>query len=223
MKYFACFLFISVLFNFDLTAQSVKEKSDPKATALLNKLKKQYSSFKTMQADFSIELEVPEKPKQVNKGSLLQSGKKYRITLPDLTSFSDAKTVWTYLKKNKEIQITNYGEKESTPFISPQELISIYEKKDLLYSITGETKIEGIKCTEIEFKPTNSRTDYFKIRLTIDTKNSQIRSAKVFYKDGSRYTLNITRVQTNQPIPDSKYTYNAKEWAGTPTEDLRID
>ena len=91
MKYFACFLFISVLFNFDLTAQSVKEKSDPSATALLNKLKKQYSSFKTMQADFSIELEVPEKPKQVNKASLFQSGKKYSITLPDLTSFSNAK------------------------------------------------------------------------------------------------------------------------------------
>lgn len=223
MKYFACFLFISVLFNFNLKAQSVKEKSDPKATALLNKLKKQYSSFKSMQADFSIELEVPEKPKQVNKGSLIQSGKKYRITLPDLTSFSDAKTVWTYLKKSKEIQITNYGEKENTPFISPQELISIYEKKDLLYGISGETNIEGTKCTEVEFKPTSSRTDYFKIRLTIDTKNSQVRSAKVFYKDGTRYTLTINKVQTNQVIPDSKFIYNSKEWVGIPIEDLRID
>lgn len=223
MKHFTILVFLLLIFSLDLDAQSQAEKSDPKATAVLNKLKKQYSGYKSFQADFSIELEVPEKPKQVNKGSLLQYGKKYRMTLPDLTSFSDAKTVWTYLKKNKEIQITNYGEKESTPFISPQELISIYEKKDLLYSITGETKIEGTKCTEIEFKPTIARTDYFKIRLTIDTKSNQIRSAKVFYKDGSRYTLNITRVQTNQPIPDSKFTYNAKEWVGIPIEDLRID
>ena len=56
-------------------AQKGTEKSDPKATALLNKLKKQYNSYKTVQADFMIETEVPEKPKDTKKDNFFKQVK----------------------------------------------------------------------------------------------------------------------------------------------------
>jgi outer membrane lipoprotein-sorting protein len=216
----AIFLLLSFTICF---ANFAQKTADPKATQLLNKVKKEYNSYKTIKADFSIEIEVPDKGKTVNKGQLFQAGKKYKIVLPELTSFSDAKTVWTYIKKNKEIQITNFGEKENTPFISPQELISIYERKDQEYAITGESVINNIKTTEIEFKPKNERTDYFKIRLNIDANTSQILQAKVFYKDGTRYTMIMNKVVVNKPIDPSVFVYYAKDWTGIPVEDLRID
>lgn len=204
-------------------AQKDAEKSDPKATALLNKLKKQYNSYKTVQADFIIETEVPEKPKDTKKGQLFQDGKKYRIVMPELTSFSDAKTVWTYLKKNKEIQMTNYGDKENTAFLSPQELLSIYERKDHLYAISGETVVQGKKCKEIEFKPISPRVDYFKIRLSIDEKNLRVVQTKVFYKDGVRYSLIVSKFTPNQTLDNKYFTYRASDFPGIPVEDLRID
>lgn len=225
MKTYILTILISGLSLYCVTAnaQGSVEKSDPKATALLNKLKNQYNSYKSIQADFSIETEVPEKPKDTKKGQLIQSGKKYRMTLPELTSFSDAKTVWTYIRKNKEIQITNFGDKESTPFISPQELINIYNRKDHIYAISGEADILGKKCTEIEFKPVSSRVDYFKIRLSVDKKNMQIVQAKVFYRDGVRYTLTMSKFTANKAVDPKNFTYSASEFPGIAVEDLRID
>lgn len=223
-KYFYCTLILAFMLGAQSTfAQKDAEKSDPKATALLNKLKKQYNSYKTVQADFMIETEVPEKPKDTKKGQLFQAGKKYRMVLPELTSFSDAKTVWTYIKKNKEIQVTNYGDKESTPFISPQELLTIYERKDHLYAISGDAVIQGKNCTEIEFKPVSSKLDYFKIRLSVDKKTMQLLQAKVFYKDGVRYTLRMTKFTPNQTLDNKYFTYRASDFPGIPVEDLRID
>lgn len=223
-SFFIKFLILCFSFSvLQLNAQNNVEKSDPKATSLLNKLKNQYNSYKTIQADFSVVTEVPEKPKDTKKGQLVQSGKKYRMTLPELVSFSDTKTVWTYIKKNKEIQITNYGEKESSPFISPQEIINIYNRKDHVYGISGEADIAGKKCTEIEFKPVSSRVDYFKIRLSIDKKNMQIVQAKVFYRDGVRYTLTMSKFTTNKAVDNKNFTFSSSEFPGIPVEDLRID
>lgn len=225
MKYYHFFILqmlISIQIS-GLTAQPSEGKSDPKATTILNKLKKQYSSYKTVKADFSMVLEVPERPNTNSKGQLFQQGQKYRISLPELTSFSDSKSVWTYLKKNKEIQLTNAGDKESSSFISPQELISMYEKKDMVYAIAGETTINNKKCTEIEFKPVSNKTDYFKIKMAIDTKAAQLVQAKVFYKDGSRYTFVINKLLINKPLDSKLFIYSSSEWPGLHVEDLRLD
>lgn len=200
-----------------------QEVSDPKAKAVLDRVKKQYNSYKTLEMDFTIETAPAEKKKTIESGHLHQSGKKYRLSVPQLISFSDGKSVWTYLKKNKEIQITDYKSKGGAGVMSPQELISIYENKDFIYAITGETSKGGISFYEIEFKPEARRSDISKIRLVINKKTAHISEAIAFYKDGSRYTIKPGKLITNQSIAASVFTYDAKEWPGIKVEDLRID
>lgn len=211
----------ALFISFNLFSQA--ESSDPKAKTLLDKVKKQYNSYKTVQADFSIETESGDHKKTSEKGQMIQSAKKYRVSLASLTSFSDGKTVWTYIKKNKEIQVNNAGNKENAAFVSPQELINIYQNNDFIYAITNESNLGNTPVTEIEFKPTTKRTDYFKIRLQINKKTLQITEAIAFYKDGTRQTIKITKVQTNTSVPASTFTYDPKEWPGVRVEDLRVD
>ena len=206
-----------------LAIYSQAESSDPKAKALLDKVKKQFTSYKTVQIDFSIETESGEHKKTSEKGQLIQSGKNYRVALSSLTSFSDGKSVWTYLKKNTEIQVTNAGSKESAPFVSPQELINIYQNKDFIYAITNESKQANATITEIEFKPTAKRTDYFKIRLQINNKTLQITEAIAFYKDGTRQTIKINKLTNNPVVPANSFKYDPKEWPGIHVEDVRVD
>ncbi|HMG16754.1 MAG TPA: outer membrane lipoprotein carrier protein LolA [Saprospiraceae bacterium] len=217
----------SILFILAITISislfSQAESSDPKAKVLLDKVKKQFTGYKTVQIDFSIETESGEHKKSSEKGQLIQSGKNYRVALNSLTSFSDGKSVWTYLKKNKEIQVTNAGSKEVAPFVSPQEMINIYQNKEFIYAITNESKQANGTITEIEFKPTTKRTDYFKIRLQVNNKTLQITEAIAFYKDGTRQTIKISKLTNNPSVPASTFTYDAKEWPGIHVEDLRVD
>ena len=215
------FIFLIVAgFSFNSIAQEV---SDPNAKVILDKLKKKYNSYKTLEMDFTIITEPAEKKKTTEKGHLYQSGKKYRLTVPQLTSFSDGKSTWTYLKKNKEIQITAAGKKGGYGIMSPQDLISIYENKEFIYAITGENTKAGVSYAEIEFKPTGKRADYSKIRLVINKKTYQISEAIAFYKDGSRYSIQLGNVTTNKPLAASLFTYDPKEFPGVKVEDLRID
>ncbi len=217
----------SILFILAMTISlalfSQAESSDPKAKILLDKVKKQYNGYKTVQVDFNIETECGDHKNTNEKGQLIQSAKKYRVTLASLTSFSDGKSVWTYLKKNKEIQVTNAGSKESAPFVSPQEMINIYQNNDFIYAITNESNQGNATYTEIEFKPNTKRTDYFKIRLQINKKSLQISEAIAFYKDGTRQTIKISKLVTNLTVPPNTFTYDPKEWPGVHLEDLRVD
>ena len=45
------------------------EDSDPKAKEALGKMRKKYTAYDVLEADFSLEIEVPEQPKEVQKGT----------------------------------------------------------------------------------------------------------------------------------------------------------
>ena len=62
------FAFVS-LFALRATAQefTTEADSDPKAKAVLDKLRNKYEAFKTLEADFSLEIEIPEQPVEVQK------------------------------------------------------------------------------------------------------------------------------------------------------------
>ena len=80
-KFKFALLFLSFTFFIaDASGQSnsFKEKSDPEATKILKKLKEVYSKFDALQIDYSLEIENGE-DKEVQQGSILQKGDKYRI------------------------------------------------------------------------------------------------------------------------------------------------
>lgn len=56
-----------------------QEVSDPAAKAVLEKMRKKYEAYGTIEAEFSLEVEVPQQPKQTQKGVLIQQAEKYRL------------------------------------------------------------------------------------------------------------------------------------------------
>ena len=47
-----------------------KETSDPATKLVLDKMKAKYEGYKTLEADFSLTLEMPQQPKEIQKGKL---------------------------------------------------------------------------------------------------------------------------------------------------------
>ena len=224
------FLFIGsftlVLFNTCAFGQntngSIKD-NDPKAKVILDKLKKQYDTFKTMEVNFEMEYEMPGKPSYMHKGFVIQDGKKYQLKLDDQEIYTDAKTTWVYLKKNKEVQISDYEEEDAAEIMSPKQMLSLYERGDFIYAIQQEKKVLGSIYTDIEFKPVNKKADFTKMRLTVDKNTNKMISLRVFSRDGSKYTLKIIDIKSNKKYDPAIFSFNPKAVTGVHIEDLRMN
>lgn len=217
--FFGCLFLLSVA----AAAQTV-EQSDPAAKAILEKLRTKYETFKTVEADFKLIIEIPEEDQEVQTGNLAQSGDKYRVNLDDQSIFSDGKTLWLYLKRNNEVQVNNVDDfEEEDEFLSPKDLLRIYEKENFIYAITNEGYENGIAIQQIEFKPLDKDSEYSKMRLTVDRKKNEIMRIKAFAKDGARYTMEVKKFNPNQSFKDSDFVFNPADYPGIHVEDLRID
>ena len=217
------FPLFAILIIGSVSAQSgaQAEKNDPEAKKVLDKIRKKYEAFKNMEAGFSLTIEVPGQPKEVQKGSVSQEGDKFRLEMDQQIIVSDAKTTWVYLKKNNEVQINNAQPGSDNSFLTPKELLKRYQKGDFLYAITDKTTENGKVLTQIEFKPKDKNSEYSKLRLSVDEKAGTIQSIKAFGKDGSRYTFNINRLSTNKTLAATTFSFDAKKYPGVHVEDLR--
>ncbi|MBL0027395.1 MAG: outer membrane lipoprotein carrier protein LolA [Saprospiraceae bacterium] len=219
---FAYFLpFISGLYS-QGTMLSTRD-NDPKAKSILDKLKKQYDSYKTMEVSFEMELELPGKKTELRKGIVIQDGKMYQIKMEDQEIYSDTKTVWVYLKNNNEVQISDYEESESSDVMSPKQMMSLYEKGDFIYSLIEERKVGKNVFADIEFKPVSKKSDFTKMRLTVDKNSNKMISLRVFSRDGSKYLLKISDLKSNKKYDPAIFSFNPKAVTGVHIEDLRMD
>lgn len=198
-------------------------ESDPEAKTILDKLKKEYDSYKSMEIDFTLEIDLPEQSPEIQNGSIVQNGDKFSLKTEDHEVYCDGKSVWFYLKSNKEVQINDADFEESSEIMSPKDFMKIYESGDYVYAIVGEGKENGKAATFIEFKPLDKYNEYSKIRLAVEKTTNKIVNLRVFSKDGSKYSFIIKRLNTNKQYPSSMFVFDKSKYPGVYIEDLRIE
>jgi outer membrane lipoprotein carrier protein len=231
MKHLLSILFLLALSGIvtaqdDIPAQLLHDdKSDPEAKAILDKTQKLYNSYKTMEVEFTLTIEVPQEDAEIQKGKIIQSGTKSRLSLPGFLIISDGETVWTYLENNKQVQVSDFEEMEedSEEFLSPKDFLKMYERGDFYYVLMNEAYEGKTPIQQIEFKPKDSDSEYSKMRLTINKDNSQMMRIKVFSKDGTRFTLAIDKLKSNQTYAGTTFKLDLKTLPeDTAVEDLRL-
>lgn len=200
-----------------------KKDNDPNAKRILDKLKKDYDSFKSIELSFTLELELPGQPKEIQKGLVAQQGNKYMIRLDQQEIYCDGKLLWVYLKKNNEVQINNFNSNDTEGIITPQDMMQLYSKGQFVYAVTGEGTENNQQVTFIEFKPLDANSEYSKFRLAVNTKLNKMVSLKVFSKDGSRYHLIVNEFTPNKKFENGYFVFNMSKYKGIRVEDLRID
>jgi outer membrane lipoprotein-sorting protein len=132
---------------------------------------------------------------------------------------SDGKNQWTYLKKDKEVQVSD-ADKSGDGLNNPAQIFTMYEK-GFKYLYTGEQKIAGKVYQNIELTPEDDKKAIFKVKLTIDKVKKQLYSALLFDKNGNRYTYTVRTFTPNVPAPDATFAWDAKGHPGVEVVDLR--
>jgi outer membrane lipoprotein carrier protein len=176
-----------------------------------------------MDMKFELDIEIPNKIKETQKGTLLQAGSKFVVKMNDQEIYSDGTTTWMYFKRNKEVQIMDVDDSASGAVLSPKQMLTIYQSGDYVYAIAEERKVGNQTWVDIEFKPLKKRFEYSKIRLTIDKKANKMVYLRVFSKDGSKYTLKVNTLNPNVKYDVNAFVFNPKTVPGIHVEDLRMD
>jgi outer membrane lipoprotein-sorting protein len=205
-------------------------QKDSQAKAILNQVSQKYRSYDVIKTDFTFSLNNQQANiKETQTGTLISKAKtgKYRVTLynsaakpeVDKEIMSDGKSQWTYLKKDKEVQVSD-ADKGGDGLSNPAQIFTMYEK-GFKYLYTGEQKIAGKAYQNIELTPEDDKKAIFKVKLTIDKVKKQIYSALLFDKNGNRYTYTVRTFTPNVPAPDATFAWDAKGHPGVEVVDLR--
>jgi outer membrane lipoprotein-sorting protein len=200
---------------------SVMAQSEVKAKEILVEVSKKYRSYDVIKTEFSYTLENPEaKIKETQAGTLFVKSKlnKYKVILKGQELISDGKSQWTYLKADKEVQVSEVD--NSADALNPAKLFTIYEK-GFKSVYTNDTKVNGKMVHNIDLSPTDTKRSFFKVKLQIDKLSKQIVNAIIFDKNGNRYTYSIKTFTPNIKVPESTFAFDAKLYPGVELVDLR--
>jgi len=218
---FTTFLFIFIATTSAL-AQANKGlgKSDPAAKKILDEVSAKFKTYKSVKANFTLKIEnAAGKAQGTKTGAVQMKGAKYRVALDGQDIICDGKTIWTYDKAAKEVQISTLD--NSSGSITPQKLFTNFYDKDFLYILNEEKKVGAKTIQVIELTPIDKSKPFFKVLIEVDKAAKTIISTKVFEKNGNRYTYSVSSMTTNAEIPDASFSFDPKKFPGVEVIDLR--
>ena len=193
--------------------------SDPKATAVLDKVSAKYKGYTAFKGKYSLRIESAEGDMDEEQtGTFYIRGKSYKLENADQEIICNNETIWFYLKEVNEVQVNIYEPDEST--LTPDQIFTIYDKKFL--SVHSGTVTKGsTKLHLIELTPLDKSKPYFKIKLFVNVATNEIVICKIYDKNGNRYIYSMKELKANPTLPPNFFTFNVKEHPGVEVVDLR--
>lgn len=209
-----------MLLGITLAGQSI---NDPEAERVIKELRAKYEAYDAIEADFELEIKFGNGKSDLQEGTLIQQGVKFKMNATTQAIYCDGQSVWMHLKESNECQINDFDEDEEVANFSPNSVLALYDNGEYEFAITNETVIEGILTQQIEFKPIDDDSEYSKVRMSIDKKKQELRGFELFSKDGTKVSLKIRTIKVDKTYPNNIFVFNKYENPNVHIEDLRID
>lgn len=190
------------------------------ARAILDKAAAAYTKAGGLTASFTLDSkEIKTKSIYSIDGTISMKGDRFKIDIPDVTTWFDGKTQWVYMKGTDEVNITE-PTGEELQGISPSSIFSIYKQGfDLLYK--GEKKVAGNALFEVELISQNKSSNFTKIIVQIDKTTNLFHQIILFDKSGYENKLSIRKMKTNINLLDKTFIFNKSEYPDVEIIDLR--
>lgn len=204
-------------------AMNSLDLSDPQAKQMLDAVKNNILSESSWTFDFELLVNFPQLDQEKVEGQLKQDGDKVRADLGSQLIISDGSTVWTYLKDFNEVQISHYEKEMSELFLSPAQIVQIYESGEYRYQYSGSREYQGQMLDLIEFVPTEpGGSEFVKINLWLDMDSKVPTGVMINARNGTRYNLYIKDHRKGVNHSADVFTFNADDYPGVEIDDLRF-
>jgi outer membrane lipoprotein-sorting protein len=189
------------------------------ATDILAKTASVYKQSGGISASFVIHTRA-EQLSESFQGTIHIKGDKFALITPDMKTWYDGATQWTYMEHTEEVNITT-PEGDELRFTNPAILIGSYQK-DFTADYKGEsTAGNGKLAYNIELTP-KKKTDIVKVELQIEKLSSLPARITVLSKNKTSHTIQISDVKTNINRPDNFFSFPKAEYPNVEMIDLRL-
>ena len=145
-------------------------------------------------------------------GTIAVKGKKLQATTPFATIWFDGKTMWTYMKKNDEVNVTTPNDAQLQK-INPYNFINLYKKG---YDMTMSKSSTAYTVHLTAQAQSNNIQELF---ITVDKKSYHPTQVKML--QGKKWTIfDISNLKA-QKLADTMFTFNSKDFPSAEVIDLR--
>lgn len=145
-------------------------------------------------------------------GTIAVKGRKFNAATPVATIWFDGKTMWTYMKKNEEVNITTPNETQLQK-INPYNFINLYKKG---YDMTMRTSAGSYTVHLTAQSGTSKIKELF---ITVNKKSYHPTQVKML--QGNKWTTFDISDLNAATLPDTMFTFNSKDFPSAEVIDLR--
>ena len=193
--------------------------SQNKAKDILDKVSATYSNEVGFVLDFTLNTrDTKSKTTYSHDGKAYIKGDKFKIEVPDGTTWFDGKTQWVYMNGSDEVNVSNPSGEELAA-ISPVALLGLY-KTGFKLSEKGQKNENGKTVYVIEMTPNKKGSDFSKIVLMIDKNTNYFTSILLEGKDKVNNHLIIKKHDKKANLTDSTFVFNKKDYPNVEVIDL---
>ncbi len=182
----------------------VNAQKDPVAKNILDAMSAKYKAIPSFSTDFSYTMEDPtEGIDEGFEGEIKVMKDMFRLNMGGQEIINNGVTVWTYLKEDSEVTISDFDPEEQE--ISLSTIFTIYKKGyKYLYLDNESTGTDDV----VDLVPEDTDKTYYKIRMTITKGTSDLQSFKVFDKSGTRYLYKIKNFKTDATLTAKDFSFD---------------
>lgn len=186
-------------------------QDNDKAKALLNEVSAKVKSYNNIAIDFKYALEnSSENINQVTRGDVTIEGDKYVLNVLGVTRIFDGKTLYTISPEDEEVTISSENtEDENT--VSPSKMLSFY-KDGYTYAMDIVQDVKGRKIQYVKLNPIDTNSEIKQVLLGIDAKTKHIYNLIEIGKNGTKTTLTVNSLKTNEPISKSLFKFDKNKY-----------
>lgn len=145
-------------------------------------------------------------------GSIAIKGKMFQATTPQAIVWFNGKTQWSYLKSTNEVSITTPTEAKRMR-MNPYTFLTMYKNGyNMSLSASGKNHV-------VHLKAQNKQKSIQEMYVTIN--KTTYSPVQVKMREGSTWTtINISNFKAKN-LPNSAFTFNAKDYPSAEVIDLR--
>ncbi|MGM5470187.1 LolA family protein [Flavobacteriaceae bacterium LMO-SS05] len=201
---------ILIITLFFVAFQSYSQDAE-KARALLNEVNAKVKSYDNISIDFKYALQnSSEDINQVTRGDVTIEGDKYILNVLGVTRIFDGKSLYTINPEDEEVTISSENtEDENT--VSPSKMLSFY-KEGYTYAMDIIQDVNGRKIQYVKLNPIDTNSEIKQVLLGIDAKTKHIYNLIEIGKNGTKTTLTVNSLKTNEPISRSLFKFDKSKY-----------
>ena len=151
-------------------------------------------------------------------GNMQISGNKFKITTPDMITWYNGQTQWSYVLNNEEVNISTPTEEEQQN-INPYAFVNIY-KKGYNYSMR-ETTLRGKACYEVTLIAQDKKSSLPTIILDIEKGNRIPLCVRLQHDAQTGTRITIQSYEDKQSFPANHFEFNRHDFPQAEIIDLR--